>query len=131
MAHILVVDDEPLIRAFVGWHLEKEGHTVSEALNGMDAWRQTRHIRFDLLTTDLMMPEIVGEDLVRLLEKDSATAAMPILVLGNMSPDRETYENSCVPIRRAQGVILLIKKPFNPQQMLQMVRFSSPLLLTR
>lgn len=122
MAHILVADDEPRIRTLVRKHLEREGHTVTEAQNGLDAWRQTRYARFNLLITDLMMPEIYGMDLITLLEEGDATASMPVLIMGPRAADIETGEKRKVPIKRSKGGILIIEKPFNPKQMVEMAQ---------
>ena len=122
MAHILVADDEPGIRGLVRRHLEREGHSVAEAQSGLDAWRQTRYTRFDLLTTDLMMPEIYGTGLIMLLEEGDATASMPVMIMGPRAADIETDEKRKVPIKRSKGSILIIEKPFNPKQMVEVVR---------
>lgn len=120
MAHILIAEDEPRVRQLVRRHLEQEGHTVAEAQNGLDAWRQTRHERFDLMITDLTMPEINGIELVTLMEADESTASMPVLLMGNRSPDRDQDEDITIPVARSKGAVLLIKKPFNPREMVML-----------
>ena len=58
MYHILVVDDEVRIRTIIKKYAEFEGHTVSEAGNGMDAVLMCRANTYDLIIMDIMMPEL-------------------------------------------------------------------------
>ena len=60
MYHILVVDDESRIRSIIKKYAEFEGHTVTEAADGMEAIRLCRSQAFDLIVMDIMMPELDG-----------------------------------------------------------------------
>ena len=60
MYHILVVDDEEKLRSLVRKYAEFEGHTVSEATNGMDAITLCRRNRYDIIILDIMMPVLDG-----------------------------------------------------------------------
>ena len=57
---ILVVDDEKIIRESLSYILKKEGYEVEEAENGMVAYNILRERSFDLVITDLEMPEMKG-----------------------------------------------------------------------
>jgi DNA-binding NtrC family response regulator len=63
---ILIVDDEEIIRNSISFILAKEGFSVQEAENGLDAYRKLQVEPFDLIVTDLEMPEMKG---LELLEK--------------------------------------------------------------
>ncbi len=66
MANILVVDDEPGIRDFISEALEDDGHSLSQAVDGVSALRKLGENAYDLLITDLRMPGGVnGMDVVR------------------------------------------------------------------
>jgi two-component system, NtrC family, response regulator AtoC len=65
MARVLVVDDEEGIREFVAEALEDDGHVVVRAKDGAEASARLRAQAFDLMVTDLRMPEIDGMTLVR------------------------------------------------------------------
>lgn len=65
-ARILVVDDEEIIRDSLSFILEKEGHTVETADNGLVALQKIEKEPFDIIITDLEMPEMKG---IELLEK--------------------------------------------------------------
>lgn len=57
---VLVVDDEPDIREFVSYNLEKEGYKVTTAKNGFEAVEITKKLSPHLILLDVMMPEIDG-----------------------------------------------------------------------
>jgi len=62
---VLVVDDEEGIREFVAEALEDDGHVAVRAKDGAEAAARLRAQAFDLMITDLRMPEIDGMTLVR------------------------------------------------------------------
>ena len=61
--HVLVVDDEPLIREIVAKYLEGDGHTVEIVANGLEALERFQAGEFDLVITDRAMPNMDGEAL--------------------------------------------------------------------
>src|SRR4051812_26436530 len=71
MAAILVADDEAGLRRIVQKILAREGHTVTVAANGGEALRLMESTRFDVLITDLVMPEVEGMQVLRVLRKQS------------------------------------------------------------
>ena len=76
---ILVVEDEPRIRAGLRDFLEFQGYRVSTAEDGLEAERLVRERRFDLILLDLMLPQISGEQLCRQWRQDGLT--VPIIML--------------------------------------------------
>ena len=62
---ILVVDDDPLIRSFIATILREEGHRVEEAASGRAGLEKFQAAEFDLVVTDLRMPDLSGLDLIR------------------------------------------------------------------
>jgi CheY-like chemotaxis protein len=80
---ILVVDDNPYIRDLLRLILEDSGYEVSEAQHGGAAMDQMRNSLPDLVMTDLMMPVMSGQQLVRHLRAERRTARVPILVLSS------------------------------------------------
>ena len=59
MYNILVTDDEEMIRKLIRKYAEFEGHSVSEAANGMEALIQLKNNHFDLVVMDIMMQDIL------------------------------------------------------------------------
>jgi CheY-like chemotaxis protein len=79
VARILVVDDEPAQRFLLRRIFERAGHQVTDASNGAAALRAARESPPDLVVTDLMMPVMGGNELIKRLRGEPATAGIPIL----------------------------------------------------
>ena len=69
MAHILVVDDDMSIRAFVLEILEEEGYSVEEAVDGKQGLQRYREEPADLVITDILMPEVDGVEFIMCLQE--------------------------------------------------------------
>ncbi len=114
---ILVVEDEPSLRALVGVVLKRYGYHVLEARNGVEAleiWTRHRD-QIDLLLTDMVMPEgISGRELVQRLQKDNTV--LPVIYTSGYSAD---WFSSELPLR--EGVNFL-QKPYHPAKLAQIVR---------
>ena len=83
MAHILVVDDEEHLRSIYEQYLTHDGHTVSTADNGLTAIKLLKHNHFDLVITDIVMPEQDGLGLLNELRK--LADAPPVIVISGGS----------------------------------------------
>ena len=77
--HVLVVDDEPMVREFVAEGLRSDGHLVETARNGRDGLERFEGGRFDLVVTDRGMPEMNGDQLASEIKRVSAQT--PIILL--------------------------------------------------
>lgn len=109
MYHILIVDDETHIRAIVRKYAEFEGHTVTEACDGMEAVRLCRREQFDIIIMDVMMPELDGFSACSEIRKFAQT---PIIML---SARGEEYDK----INGFQlGVDDYVVKPFSPKELM-------------
>ncbi|MEW8979538.1 MAG: response regulator [Symbiobacterium sp.] len=78
---ILVVDDDPDVQRVLGVMLERAGYVVRYARDGQEAFRMIMAERPDLLILDLMMPNLDGFQLVRVLRQRRWTQQIPLLVL--------------------------------------------------
>ena len=81
MKKILIVDDDPSMRDLLRLIFEAGGYEVSEAPDGWSGMAQMQASSPDLVLTDLVMPVMDGEQLIRRLRSNSSTAHIPILVL--------------------------------------------------
>lgn len=83
MATILVVDDEPDIRLLTKLNLERDGHRVTTADDGVAALAEVARSRPDLILLDVMMPELDGWSVLEQLKaaSDQATAEIPVVML--------------------------------------------------
>lgn len=96
MAHILLVEDEDPVRAFVKRALEMDGHTVAEAADGEDAIDLFLANRgsFDLLLTDIRMPIMDGIELAGLVRQQNPS--IPILLMTGFADQRERASSLAV-----------------------------------
>ena len=75
---VLIVEDEADIRELMRYNLVKEGYAVTEASTGTEALTEARRVRPDLILLDLMLPELSGLEVCRILRQEMPT---PILML--------------------------------------------------
>lgn len=112
----LVVDDQPSIRRVVRAYLETvQRCNVIEAVNGIDAIKQLLGNRFDLIITDLVMPEMTGLELLGYIRRHEQFRHIPVIML--TSQDDETDRRKAV----ALGVSDYLVKPFVPLSMKPLV----------
>jgi DNA-binding response OmpR family regulator len=84
MARILIIDDNDLVRAALVLLLTRDGHEVTEAVNGEDALALFRDDRPDLVVTDVIMPEKEGFETMR--EMREIAPGMKIIVISGGGP---------------------------------------------
>jgi two-component system response regulator PilR (NtrC family) len=83
-ARILVVDDEPSIREFLQIMLKREKMDVELAENGRIAWEKLQANEYDLVISDIQMPEMSGiELLAKIKEKDPSAIVLMITAFGS------------------------------------------------
>ncbi len=78
---ILVVEDEPVIRELVRSMLSGDGVEVQCAATGVEGLKLARTSKFDLILLDVMLPQMDGITVCRLLKADAATASVPLHML--------------------------------------------------
>src|SRR2546423_5127234 len=81
MAKILVVDDEPDAVELVEFNLKSAGYEVVTAADGSEALKKARAHSPDLIVLDLMLPEVDGLEVCKILRRDPATSAIPIIMV--------------------------------------------------
>jgi CheY-like chemotaxis protein len=104
------------LRQLVAQLLRTAGYEVVEATDGKDGIRQYRHAPFDLVVTDLLMPEKDGLEV--LIELRSTSPDLKIITISGAN----AYGNSPLNTSRLLGADRTIQKPFNDEQLLQAVR---------
>jgi|GEM_PF-1167072 len=109
MATILVVDDRPLNREFLVTLLRYYDHTLVEAADGIEALQRVGEQCPDLVITDLLMPNMDGEELTRRLRADVATQDLPIIFYTATYRVREARQ-----IAERVGVRQVLAKPSEP-----------------
>jgi DNA-binding response OmpR family regulator len=112
MYNILVVDDEVRIRSIVRKYAEFEGHTVTEAADGMAALSLCRTNDFDIVIMDIMMPELDGFSACREIRKFSQ---VPIIMLSARADEYDKISGFSI------GVDDYVVKPFSPKELMMRV----------
>ena len=79
--HILVVDDDPMMRLLAAQALDASGFNVVEAVGGKDALECVKQQIPDLILLDVTMPEIDGFFVCRELRKSETTKNIPVIML--------------------------------------------------
>jgi signal transduction histidine kinase/CheY-like chemotaxis protein len=116
MAHILVLDDRALNREFLATLLAYYGHTLAEAADGVEGLARVGERKPDLVITDLLMPNMDGEEFVRRLRADPATKDLPVIIYTATYRVREARE-----IANRVGVRRVLAKPSEPKDIVAAV----------
>ena len=113
MPRILIVEDSPTMRALLSSALEElEGSVkITEAESGFEALRLLPRERWDLIVTDVNMPDINGLELVSFAKTNAAYTNVPLIIVSTEGSDRD----------RAKGMELgadaYLVKPFEPSEL--------------
>ena len=73
---ILVVEDEPSLQETLVYNLKKEGYEVEAVGDGRSALESARKLKPDLIVLDIMLPEMDGFEVARILRKEMTTAIL-------------------------------------------------------
>jgi DNA-binding response OmpR family regulator len=112
-ARVLVVDDEPPLRRIIRRRLEAERFEVEEAGDGESALRLIQSRPFDLVLTDLLMPEINGRQIHETLKRYRPTVAVLCM---------SAYAEEVPPIDWADTSLALLRKPFSADELYLAIR---------
>jgi DNA-binding response OmpR family regulator len=112
-AKILVVDDDKKIVELVTLYLKKDGYHALTAYDGQQAIELARRKQPDLVVLDLMLPQVDGMDVCRILRAESP---LPIIMLTGRSTDDDKLEGLDL------GADDYVTKPFNPRELLARIR---------
>ena len=109
---ILAVDDEESIVRIIKVNLERVGYTVDTALNGSAALTLLLTHHYDLVISDVMMPEMDGMELLEHIRQSPDMVDLPVILL--------TAQSSAKDVTRgyAQGTDLYLTKPFSPTELI-------------
>ena len=115
MPRILTVDDSVAMRQMVEVTLTSAGYDVKQAQNGVEALSIAGSQSFDLVITDVNMPQMDGLTLVRNLRGMANYKHTPLLVLTTENTPERKMEG------REAGATGWLVKPFNPERLLATV----------
>jgi DNA-binding response OmpR family regulator len=112
---ILVIDDEKEIRDLLCDVLGDDGYAVTVACDGSSGLARARQERFDLIVTDMIMPDLHGPELIAMLRIGGSTT--PIIAISG-HPDGD----ACLAVAEAYCANGVLTKPFMIQELREMVR---------
>ena len=111
MARVLVIDDEPDVRWLLRISLERVGHEVILAEDGLRGVAMAQRQKPDAIVLDLMMPVMDGYGVLDALSKDGRTSSLPVLVLtAKAIPEEEERVTKA-------GARKFLTKPFDPNDL--------------
>ena len=112
-ARILVIDDDEAVRDILSQMLRVKGHRVVVASNGEEGIERFKKGEFDLVFTDLGMPKVSGWDVGRAIKGMNSKVPIAMITGWGMELNREKMSES--------GIDLIVSKPFNFDQVIQLV----------
>ncbi|WP_333836807.1 response regulator [Novosphingobium sp.] len=115
-ASILTVDDSASLRLATRIALTGAGYTVAEASDGVEGLAKARSCRFDLIITDLNMPNMDGLTMIRQIRQLPIQTGTPIIFLSTESDDGLKQQ------AKAAGATGWLVKPFQPEQLLRITQ---------
>ena len=118
MHHILIVEDSPTMRSLVVSALEELGAPVrvTEAASGFEALRELPREVYDLIVTDINMPDINGLELVSFVKSNAAYREIPLLIISTEGSERDRLKGLEL------GADAYLVKPFDPETLRRTAR---------
>lgn len=112
---ILVVDDSATVRKLISGKLEKTGHAVVSAIDGVDALEKIKDIVPDLVLLDINMPRMDGYQVCKMIRSNDATKDVPVVMISGKDGFFDKVRG------RMAGTTGYITKPFGPETLMKTV----------
>jgi two-component system phosphate regulon response regulator PhoB len=118
MARILVIEDDAELQQLLNHSLYRQGFEVHHAFNGKEGYDKILSLRPDLVLLDLMLPQVPGTELIRMMQENVMLRDIPVIVMTGYGDKSDVLELSI----RAQGAREYIRKPFRPAEIVSLIR---------
>ena len=112
---IMVVDDSATVRKLISGKLEKSGHTVVCAVDGVEALEKLKEFTPDLVLLDITMPRMDGYQVCKLIRNDPAMKDIPVVMISGKDGFFDKVRG------RMAGTTGYITKPFGPETLMKTV----------
>ena len=113
---ILIIDDEPDALELINFNLTAAGYLVATAEDGEEALKKARNLTFDLILLDVMLPQVDGFEVCKMLRRDEKTRDIPIIMLTAKAAE----------VDRVVGLELgaddYVTKPFSPRELILRIK---------
>jgi two-component system chemotaxis response regulator CheY len=117
MKNVLIVEDSKAIRSLIRIALEEAGDVFTEeAANGFEALKMLPTRKFDLIITDINMPDINGLELIGFVKANQAYKDIPLIIVSTEKTEQDRKRGM------ALGAAAYIVKPFKKEDLLAMVK---------
>ena len=113
---MLVVDDDEVIRQLIAVNLTLEGFEVFTAIDGQDCLDKVVDVHPDVITLDIMMPRLDGWVTATQLRRNPATSSIKVVLITARAQEDDKSRG------RQVGVDAYLTKPFDPAEMIRVVR---------
>lgn len=113
---ILAVDDSVSIRKSITFILSEAGYEITEAVDGVDGLEKAKADKFNLILTDINMPNMDGIELIKQLRQTEGYKFTPIIALTTENQDSKMQEG------KAAGATGWIAKPFTAEKLIAIVK---------
>lgn len=111
---ILLVEDDPSLRRYLQIVLERSGHEVKTAADGLEATTMLMSLQVDAVVTDAMMPNLNGYELCRFIRRNANLSHLPIVLLSALDP--------CDEVSDPQQADVFLSKLVSPVDLVNCVR---------
>jgi CheY-like chemotaxis protein len=116
LGRVLVVDDDEVIRQLIAVNLTLEGFDVVTAVDGRDCLEKVKYAEPDVITLDVMMPRLDGWVTATHLRRDPETAGIKVVLITARAQEDDRSRGHQI------GVDAYLTKPFDPAEMIRVVR---------
>jgi YesN/AraC family two-component response regulator len=117
MAHVLLIDDEPLVVETLSNALTAAGHTVVTALNGVEGLKKYAAGNFDLVITDIIMPDKEGIELIMELRRQAPNVKIIAISGGGRTGNVEFLK-----MATKLGAVAALKKPIRLAEFYELLK---------
>jgi CheY-like chemotaxis protein len=121
--HIMIVDDNQMMRSFLSSFLIKKGYQLTMATHGMEALTLLRRGTYpDLIITDIRMPVLDGMKFLDRLQASPLLKEIPVVILSGQDSSEDRI--ACL----ERGAVDVLTKPFNPIELDLRIRRFVPMM---
>ena len=114
---ILVVEDSTAMRSFIVSTIEMvDAFSIVESANGFEALKILPRYKFDLILTDINMPDINGLELINFLKSSEEYRDIPLIIITTESSARDQQKGL------SMGANEYLAKPFKPEELQKLIR---------
>lgn len=111
--HVLIVDDDEGLRAFVRANLELEGYSVREAASAEEGLAVLEERLPDLILLDVMMPKVDGWEMLRRVQEQHGVGSIPVIMFSGK------VDEGALAQATERGATSFLAKGFDPQQLIE------------